>query len=416
MPHYRLLRIQGDRINYTPDAYCRQTATNLPSGSLRFRAHRPFFWKVRIVEYRPTEACIRLEVVDYQPKDTECFLKQTPQASLQRIEFEPLDWKQLQTFLSYYRQDAALAHVLQNSEQDSPAAVPVETEIRDIGVPWSELRFEAGFVAFDYQPPGWQEAVIVRIANSHLLPEFGYVYPWFVRALPAGLQFRKGKEIQVRMKWRVEHQEYQLQQAESPQIRAINSQLIDSVKRIRLLEAIKQSIDIPIDRSLFTADEFFDAGKDPLPSQAGLHPTEADALRILLEERKVRNSRQLLYLADHPQAAGHKIRFTLSPDFGFLFTLVSEDYYHFCWELLNSHATYLWTFDRQEIGPDRCYRRVERSINHIRDHGRRRYKTAYRHREIDSDVAFTAVQHQKANSSLVDGFVYWKARLEEILK
>ena len=88
---------------------------------------------------------------------------------------------------------------------------------------------------------------------------------------------------------------------------------------------------------------------------------------------------------------------------------------HFVWELLNSHATYVWSFDKDSEGTGILVRRVEDAINQVRNSGRESYKMAYRNRHLDHDLVFHVVRHDQAGSALVDGFVSWRHRLEQLL-
>jgi len=61
------------------------------------------------------------------------------------------------------------------------------------------------------------------------------------------------------------------------------------------------------------------------------------------------------------------------------------------------------------------YRRVEEAINQVRNSGREAYKMAYRDSHIDQDLLFHAIKHDDVNSGLIEGFVKWKHRLNELI-
>jgi hypothetical protein len=88
---------------------------------------------------------------------------------------------------------------------------------------------------------------------------------------------------------------------------------------------------------------------------------------------------------------------------------------HFVWELLNSHATYIWSIEKDEEEIDRQFTRIEASINSIRSFGRERYKQAYRSHHHDTQLVFSVIDHKRADSVFVDGFVTWKHKLNERL-
>ncbi len=66
--------------------------------------------------------------------------------------------------------------------------------------------------------------------------------------------------------------------------------------------------------------------------------TNLGVSNFLLRTQDVRNAAQLAHLASQ-QEAGQKLRFVLSPRFGFLFFVRGEAMHHFLLELLDSHAT-----------------------------------------------------------------------------
>ena len=105
----------------------------------------------------------------------------------------------------------------------------------------------------------------------------------------------------------------------------------------------------------------------------------------------------------------HRIRFTLKPNFGFLFTIEGKFKYHFCWELLNSHATYLWSIpyavkNNIEI--------VEQNINLINSMGRQNYKNELGNNNsfLPISVDFNLIRHSNNNN----GFYEWKNQLNSI--
>ncbi|MEY3249546.1 MAG: hypothetical protein RL742_1589, partial [Bacteroidota bacterium] len=128
-----------------------------------------------------------------------------------------------------------------------------------------------------------------------------------------------------------------------------------------------------------------------------------------------RNRQQLIYLSGAKQSKNEKIRFTLAPNFGFLFLVEGEQYNHFVWELLNSHATYIWSIGKTRQDLKLQYQRIEQAINTIRNSSRSAYKNAYRQQQTDQDLAFNYLQHQHAESALVDGFPKWKHQLNALL-
>jgi hypothetical protein len=170
-----------------------------------------------------------------------------------------------------------------------------------------------------------------------------------------------------------------------------------------------------IDKSLFTAEDIFNTGESDDVEGNVFRQDEKDILQFLITHHNTRNRKQLEYLSGNKQSANFRIRFTLHPNFGFLFLIEGRENNHFVWELLNTHATYIWSIGKSEKDIELQYRRVEDIINTIRNTGREQYKRAYKYNHHDSDLVFCSIEHDDIASSFVDGFVKWKHRLNERL-
>lgn len=203
--------------------------------------------------------------------------------------------------------------------------------------------------------------------------------------------------------------------ATAPQIAMINEVLVDSIKYQRTLSLTKSPKLPDIDKSLFTAEDIFNTGESDDVEGNVFRQDEKDILQFLITHHNTRNKKQLEYLSGYKQSANFRIRFTLHPNFGFLFLIEGRENNHFVWELLNTHATYVWSIGKSERDIELQYRRVEDIINTIRNTGREQYKRAYKNNHHDSDLVFCSIEHDDITSSFVDGFVKWKHKLNEKL-
>ena len=121
-----------------------------------------------------------------------------------------------------------------------------------------------------------------------------------------------------------------------------------------------------------------------------------------------------MYLSGKKQSENYPIRYTLHPHFGFLFLVEGIENNHFIWELLNSNATYIWTFERHS-DIELQFKRIENIINVIRACGREKYKSAYINGGQDNDLVFRVIKHEHIGSDIIDEFPKWKDRLNEQL-
>ena len=81
---------------------------------------------------------------------------------------------------------------------------------------------------------------------------------------------------------------------------------------------------------------------------------------------------------------------------------------HFILELLDSHATYVWSIPKYWESMENQYRAVEKEIAAIGQIGRSQYR-----RTLHFEHEFWYVVHEAAESGLVDGFPRWKNRVLE---
>ncbi|MGY6561707.1 MAG: hypothetical protein ACXITV_06340 [Luteibaculaceae bacterium] len=105
----------------------------------------------------------------------------------------------------------------------------------------------------------------------------------------------------------------------------------------------------------------------------------------------------------------------MNPHFGFLFFVEGERNNHFIWELLNSNATYIWSFEKYDGTLAQQLKKIEEIIGRIRTLGREKYKGAYRNFQEDGDLVFRSIAHENINSDFVDDFPRWRSRLEQHL-
>ena len=203
--------------------------------------------------------------------------------------------------------------------------------------------------------------------------------------------------------------------ATSKDIDNIDQNLIEGVKVQRTLEITKSIRPQEIDKGLFTSDDLYSLDSTNDLEGNVFRQTEKDILEMLIEKCNVRNKRELTYLSGSKQSMNYKIRFTNHPIFGFIFIAEGEQNNHFIWELLNSHATYIWTIEKGKKEIELQYKRIEITINTILDCGREMYKRAYKTTNQDNDLILNVIYHKDKGSQLIDDFPKWKHRINELI-
>jgi hypothetical protein len=392
-----------------------------------FSTHDDIYWEVNLIHFDKNHKALLIEITDYHPANILVFSEQSSKSKVSAINFQSFDWELLKPFLNRYAPNDFDHLLKENEEVRSRKSIQKSTEavflpdfipeIRDVEPVlyqekftcyFKDAIFNLGYVSLKKKFDFFDNPIDFKIFNSEILPEFNYIKPFFSKAFNGKKKFKVNTWIEIT------NGALTKTQASSPEIKHINESLIDSIKRLRTLKIPLASIKQDIDKSLFTPDEvFLNTDDDSLDGNV-FKQNGKDILQTILDFKNVRNKKQLEYISGYKHSPQEKIRFTLNPLFGFLFLIEGETMYHYCWELLNSHATYLWSFEKMTT-PDFYLNRVEASVNIIRDMGRNKYKQAYRQNILDPDITLSVINHKHSNSAFKDSFVYWKHRFKECL-
>lgn len=410
-----IIKVDNQDIHLSPKLTIPIEHTNIPIEHCKFRTHKDIFWKVELLEYNENNKCWKMKVIDYFTNDIQNFNHQKSTREVHRIAFEKFDWPKLEQHLSSY-QTIKLLNVLDYHDTDgyfreetTQKRVPViKTYKTEFSVYFSEAIFKLGYVTFSKNIKEIGNKLDFKIENDYILAEFDNIKTWFAKKL-------KTKKFKVNANINTTDGIITEIFAISPQIAMIDAELIDSIRYQRIVALTKAPKISNTDKSLFTAEEIFEEMVTDDVEGNVFKQNEQDILSFFLNHHKTRNRKQLEYLSGSKHSMNVKLRFTLHPNFGFLFLIEGKENNHFVWELLNSNSTYIWSIDKLEREIEIQYKRIEASINAIRDYGREQYKRAYRQNHLDSELVFSAIEHDDITSNFVDGFVKWKHKLNEKL-
>lgn len=449
MERKRLIRITKNRVFLTPEMSLSLSQTSLVGSHLSFRTFEDIYFEIEVLEYDYKSNRISVEVIDYQPKSISRFKEQTAKGQVLFIYFKPLQWQYIEKYLSSYTKSVLVREKIvfddvfpliseyskssfsrtpnSNEELSNGSTIPALSEVtqtfseikqrepfiekitEDAKIYFKDVDFNLGFVAFTYKSKKLNEIFNLKIQNHFLLTEFNAIKSYFPKV------FGGRKQFSIKIIFTLTDKVVTDIITTSPEIESINENILDSIKRERVARLTSTPLLDSVDKSLFTAEDIFDSFEDNLIDGNVFKQSGEDILNFLIETRSVRNAKHLQFLSGSKHSIKQKLRFTLKPLFGFVFFIEGKTKNHFCWELLDSHATYLWSFDKIESDTKFQYKRVEEIINIIRDMGRENYKKDYKNNKIDSDLNFCTIEHSDINSVLKDGFVEWQHRLKERL-
>lgn len=385
-------------------------------------SNRVIFWEVK-GKYK--EGTILLHVVDYNPSDYTNFGRQKVSKPITRIKFENLNWNELQHFLWSWnnttqkhienhfdsiKSRSEIKHYDVSSSDKTTNYVPdfilVEkrepiqrTVYENFEILYKDATIKNGAIVFEKKLSWYYSPICFEIVNSFLKEEFDSIKYYFGKAINRSKRFSVQATL-VLIDGIVENAS-----ASSPEIEQINDELIDLIKKHRIQKVI--NIQRKNEKSLLEADELFESldGKN----KNLLNQTSEEVINEVITWDGIRNGKQLQYLSGLKQSKDKKILFSLKPHFGFMFTINGLNKNYYCWELLDSHATYVWTID-EEITAGR----IEEIINHVQEGGRNNYKQQYKAGLIDQDIKFNVLIHSTKTED--DPFTEWKLQLENIIK
>ncbi len=395
-----IIRVTNDKIFFNENLSIALSATNLPCGEFKFVENRTIFWQVDMVSYDKTDAALTIRVINYRPAKLEEFKLQKPKAEIKKIYFVDLFWPAFNADLSFYKK-SSFATLLTEQMPMLPDSEDVLVHL-NVKVPFNKASFGMGFVEWQQKFHWNSECQQVRIHNPHILPEFEYIKSFFSKHF-------NSRTFDVLMVVNKKGRMTQKITATSKQIEDIKDVAIETLKFVKTESLRKPSNFVrDLDKSLFTADDIFntleknDLGTFPMSNQ--------ELFDQIMTWKDIRNKKQLEYLAGSLHNLEGKIRFTMTPNFGFLFFVKGSQMVHYIWEMLNTNATYIWSFDPALWSIDRQLNKMEEVISYIRNQGRDAY---LRNVSPEEEILFRRVQHKGANSQLVDYFPKWRNFVNE---
>lgn len=444
-PRAIIIKIDNQDIHFSPTMSISVRQTNLPMESMTFRFHEENYWRIELIEYHEDTKCWNVNVSEYSVNDIQPFNKQTTTKQIEKVVFNKLDWQKLEPLLSHY-QEIKLVDILYNHDiktarhsedisfrpvapfNKSSYEIPKETpnysyqtifENRQIPivpkvehlkinftVKFQDATFIDGFVVFKKFIKQVGTLVEFPIQNVNIMKEFDNIKLWFSKML-------KSKRFDVAAIITTIDRQFSEASATSSQIDMITPNIIESVKYDRTLALTRPPKTSNPDKSLYSTEDIFNLIDPDIKDGNVFNQSEPEIIKSLTQNDQVRNRKQLEYLSVRKQTTKSKIHYTLNPLFGFLFLIEGKERYHFVWELLHSHATYIWSIDKEEKEVVILYSKIEEILNIIRLIGREEYKKTYSNRNLGFDFNFKSIDHQDISINLDDGFTKWKSKLDE---
>ncbi len=368
----------------------------------------PAFWTIKVLNYMEAEKKIFCKITSYQVGETIFENRQELLSDklndLQVISFSSIDTAGLLKTLS------GKADVVRPYKYTPIDRVPIQktecirqphkvTIKETFFVPLKNVHFKLGGVSFDRKFTKLKTTLELTIPNDDIREEFDAVKNYFSNVL-------KTKKIEVTVNIEITDNEVTSIEAKSPEINKIDKQLIDNVKFDFVKSTTKKKINIEINKSLFTMDEYFDTFADDKIKSNTFYTNDKELFEDLLTISNTKHYRHLRFLSSKHSHEIMKLRFVHKP-FSFLFLIQGVRNYHIVWETLDTEeATYVWHITKDIKVLKMTLRKIEDIINVIKVQGKSAYISS-------TEDPFRRIYHDY--SDIAHGFVKWKGELESIL-
>jgi hypothetical protein len=347
--------------------------------------------------YDRQAALLTVRVVDYEvaPGEAEAaWQEQTAKQAVQAIEFEGLRWEALIPCLAYYDQEAK--RIIAAQQEAAPAengpTIRLQHKVR-----LAELECGTGWFAYE-KAVRWTDVPLrVQVSNPHAIAQLNYVKPFLARQI--------GKRtVVVNLELQRQDGILVVTSAQSTDLQKIGADILVVLRGWQIDQLQRQAKPEWSDNNLLPDIKDID-----IADLGNVDSLERDLLYYFLGEADVRNARQLQYLADL-MADTYPLMLTVQPQVGFVFVVIGQEMTHCIWELIDSHATYIWSMPGRPSS-SRCRKVLEREFAVITQYGRRHYRLAF---EPHEELFLHTVAHE-ADNPVRDPLIRWRQQVERLL-
>ena len=431
------LKISNTEIHFNETDSIPIENTTIPSKYIRFNTeYKDIFWEVELLKFDHESKLLSVRVIDYNPQNIRTFRDQKSNFPLSKILFDVLDWKQVEKQLSSYTPSVIkdiFFGVSINQEIDSrdsswatpkssftrpgefePVSdLPIEKDSKTIAfksryeevhrINILDFRFYEGFVSTSKRLKNTPVPTELVIHNYVFRQEFEYIKDYFVK------HFRR-KTVKVYLEYEIESGQVKNIKSRCPDLEGIDDSVIEAIK-VKRTNILRRPSTIET-KTILDLEEIFLIMNDPSAGKNVFEQSEKDIINHFINIDGIRNKQQLSYLVNELLLGTEKIRFTIHPVFGFVIFYKTNNNSYFIWELLDSHATYIWYAENSALSKMSLFMEFEKAIEYIKGLGRENYKQAYKEGIINETIQFKSIYHKR---NKVSGIKDWKEKLASIL-
>ncbi|OAV44540.1 hypothetical protein [Lewinella sp. 4G2] len=414
-----VVKVERAGVRFSREIVLPWAATNLPADAFLVAGHEEFYWELEMQSFEANTLFVSVRSLSANPFAYDPDRK--PRGVVTGLHFSPLPRADFLAQLSFYRLADLEAYLQAAGERstelqmivpdfseftEADASIPLSGFFEDrpvkFRVKFMDLTIKTGYAQGEAKFPESVDPIPFTIANDHLVAEFDTIKAFFVSRLQ-----RQTIQVNAVLTNRPAGV-WQLEGASSPQIDRIDGSMIEVFRTRTLRQIMGGGLPKIVDKQLFTPDDIFGSLEDEELGRATLPDDALDLLNAILASQAVRNAKQLHFLAGELGGVAEKLRYVLTPKFGFVFRVEGREANHFILELLNDHATYIWSIPNTWGTLAEEYAAIERELAKVGAMGRNQYR-----RLLSFEHLFWIVVHESSEGGVVDGFPRWRNRLLE---
>lgn len=393
-----VIKIHENSIWFNPSEKLNLIETNLPVQLFTFSS-RPIYWKLQMHSFVKKSKTLTVSIIDYDAADIEQWQAQSPKSKISLLIIKEIIWEPFSKCLSYYdgQLKASLSSLLTTVQNSAPLSRKPVTILHRLSI--NKMKIGSGCLSYSKKVPWSKERQTFTIEHPLMIPQMELIKPYFHNIM-------NGKMVDVEVSVLHQGDHVEIIRTHAPQLQKINNESLFIMRGLQIKEWVKSQKEQYQSNIL---QEDIDLSYDP--SDAGnIDSIERELLDRILTESDVRNKHQLLYLSDATSPTD-RLMLTIQPQFGFIFTIRGEEMVHCIWELVDSHATYIWSFPHS-MHSDRYFKILRREFAKITELGRQVYRDTY---VANHDYHLRTINHGNSTDPMVDRFGQWRIKVESFL-
>ena len=295
---------------------------------------------------------------------------------------------------TYYRKIQRQATLFDERLPDNTISAKNIIINRKIKIPFEELEFRYGSIAFKYKISEQNVVLEFDIDHLEIRPEFEVLKSYFSKVL--GIN-----SISVDIHVEFDDAIVIAQLATCDDIAKINREIVEGVKFKFINKNFLSKMAVDEAGNLLDISQLqFNGNKNQL------YDSGEELLEDLLKNKNYKHYNNIKYLAENHARHILKLRFVLQP-FSFVFLLVGKEEFHFVLETLDTEeATYIWHFENNVKSLSETLKLIDKDLSTIRNKGRQIFLES-------TSQNFSRIVHDYTDEK--KGFIIWRDMLEEQL-